>query len=333
MKDALILEHKTYISARRAADITGYTSDYVGQLCRAGKIESKILGRTWFVLEESLLKHKEINDQVKTNKKTAKKRKAFQAKEERREARESEFKSLLSSSFGETPNEEILKNNEQPKTYLFKYEAEQAPFIPLINKKISEDEALKSGRKISVNFVPDTFAMNRSRLMQGAHATASETSRSLIASVIVVIIFVGGIFLTQSSFDSFSKNSVAYSQASIASVSSNVIESISRIWNSTISKVASIFNSSDKSKIAEIENSAVSENKDDLGWNGIAVAPSTNSLERDELLKQRIKDSFSDEVEVYPDQSKTSGIITPVFKKATSDDFIYVLVPVQEGQN
>ena len=35
-----------------------YTTDYIGQLCRAGKVESKLIGRAWFVSEEALLKHK-----------------------------------------------------------------------------------------------------------------------------------------------------------------------------------------------------------------------------------------------------------------------------------
>lgn len=35
-----------------------YTTDYIGQLCRAGKVESKLIGRAWFVSEDSLLSHK-----------------------------------------------------------------------------------------------------------------------------------------------------------------------------------------------------------------------------------------------------------------------------------
>ncbi len=58
MKDALILQDKKYISAKRAAVIFGYSSDYVGQLCREGKIECTMVGRSWFVSEESVLKHK-----------------------------------------------------------------------------------------------------------------------------------------------------------------------------------------------------------------------------------------------------------------------------------
>lgn len=58
MQDSIILQGKKFISARRAAQISNYSADYIGQLCRAKKIESKIIGRTWYVCEESLFMHR-----------------------------------------------------------------------------------------------------------------------------------------------------------------------------------------------------------------------------------------------------------------------------------
>ncbi len=58
-KDQIIIDGKIYISARRGAEIAGYSADYVGQLCRAGKIECAMIGRSWYVGEESILKHQE----------------------------------------------------------------------------------------------------------------------------------------------------------------------------------------------------------------------------------------------------------------------------------
>ena len=54
----LNVKGKTYISARRAAEISGYATDYVTQLCRGKKIEGEMVGRSWYVDEESLLNHK-----------------------------------------------------------------------------------------------------------------------------------------------------------------------------------------------------------------------------------------------------------------------------------
>lgn len=49
---------KEYISAIRAGELVGYSSDYVGQLCRAQKIPAKLIGRTWYVELEALEEHR-----------------------------------------------------------------------------------------------------------------------------------------------------------------------------------------------------------------------------------------------------------------------------------
>jgi hypothetical protein len=49
---------KVYISAKRAAEITGYARDYVGQLCREGHIDAKMVGRSWYVYEPSIRAHR-----------------------------------------------------------------------------------------------------------------------------------------------------------------------------------------------------------------------------------------------------------------------------------
>ncbi|HVY56006.1 MAG TPA: hypothetical protein VHC46_09650 [Thermodesulfobacteriota bacterium] len=54
----LEIEGKTYISSRRAAEITGYAKDYVGQLCREGRVEARLVGRNWYILESSIREHR-----------------------------------------------------------------------------------------------------------------------------------------------------------------------------------------------------------------------------------------------------------------------------------
>jgi hypothetical protein len=65
MSESLIIEGKQYISSRRAAEIAGYSNDYVGQLCRAGKLVCRMIGRFWYVDEDSILRHK--NEFVRAN--------------------------------------------------------------------------------------------------------------------------------------------------------------------------------------------------------------------------------------------------------------------------
>lgn len=53
---------KDYISASRAADLTGYHQDYVGQLARSGKVLSRQIGKRWYVERSGILAHKEQKD-------------------------------------------------------------------------------------------------------------------------------------------------------------------------------------------------------------------------------------------------------------------------------
>ncbi|MFA7309710.1 MAG: hypothetical protein WC050_02290 [Candidatus Paceibacterota bacterium] len=55
---------KEYISASRAAKITSYNQDYIGQLARGGKINSRQIGNRWYVEREGLLKHKAEKDRL-----------------------------------------------------------------------------------------------------------------------------------------------------------------------------------------------------------------------------------------------------------------------------
>ena len=61
MNDELILDDVKYISVKRAAEITQYSRDYIGQLCREGKILANRIGRNWYVAEKSIIRHKTEN--------------------------------------------------------------------------------------------------------------------------------------------------------------------------------------------------------------------------------------------------------------------------------
>ncbi|MSR78701.1 MAG: hypothetical protein EXS59_00965, partial [Candidatus Taylorbacteria bacterium] len=58
MKGDLNLNGENFISASRGAEITGYNKDYIGQLCRGGKVQSQMVGRAWYISEDAILKHK-----------------------------------------------------------------------------------------------------------------------------------------------------------------------------------------------------------------------------------------------------------------------------------
>ena len=56
--DEIIIEEKKYISSKQAAKITGYAKDYIGQLCREGRVPARLVGRNWYVLETAIQDHR-----------------------------------------------------------------------------------------------------------------------------------------------------------------------------------------------------------------------------------------------------------------------------------
>ncbi|MFW6210402.1 MAG: hypothetical protein ACOC4E_02855 [Patescibacteria group bacterium] len=56
--DTVVLDGVQYLKVAVAAKQFDYTPDYLGQLCRAGKLDARLVGRTWFVNPESVAEHK-----------------------------------------------------------------------------------------------------------------------------------------------------------------------------------------------------------------------------------------------------------------------------------
>lgn len=65
--DEILIEEKRYISSKRAAKITGYAKDYIGQLCREGRVPARLVGRNWYVLETAIQDHRFGNQEIGTS--------------------------------------------------------------------------------------------------------------------------------------------------------------------------------------------------------------------------------------------------------------------------
>ena len=65
MSDEMTIGGKQYISSKRAAEISDYTQDYIGQLARGGAIAAKRIGGHWYVSESSLRAYKMKADEYK----------------------------------------------------------------------------------------------------------------------------------------------------------------------------------------------------------------------------------------------------------------------------
>ncbi len=64
---------------------------------------------------------------------------------------------------------------------------------------------------------------------------------------------------------------------------------------------------------------------------GLVVIPSKDKQMDADAIEQ-IKNSFSDNVKITPDESGESGIIQPIFRDKEGNEYIYVLVPIQEDE-
>ncbi|MBI5003521.1 helix-turn-helix domain-containing protein [Candidatus Kaiserbacteria bacterium] len=53
MSDEIFFDGMHYVSAREAAESSGFTRDYVGRLCRDGKVCGKRIGKLWYVDKNS----------------------------------------------------------------------------------------------------------------------------------------------------------------------------------------------------------------------------------------------------------------------------------------
>lgn len=62
MDATVSFDGKDYLAASRAAKLTGYNQDYIGQLARAGKVLSRQIGNRWYVERGGLLAHKAQKD-------------------------------------------------------------------------------------------------------------------------------------------------------------------------------------------------------------------------------------------------------------------------------
>lgn len=328
MRNSLILQDKNYISARRVQELFGYSSDYVGQLCRSGKIEAKMIGRSWFVTEKSIIDHKlSVNESAKD--KNREKRKLAKKIYKDSVAIDSTFvteKTITSISSEVVTNKPLGFGISDPSNSVVSDRVDLR-LMPNVPELFSLPY-----------FVSQSFLI--APVYKGSEIFSPSSAKLVFTSALCVMSLI---FMFQSI--AVNTNTVNHYATNISdsSLSANVLDSSGQFIKNTFSFLGSIPSITKnifvkkESGVVEVENNSnsndsdYSSNIDDVSFNGLAVVPSTNSAAKDEEIKNKIKESFSDEVVVKPDNSGTSGIITPVFKEAKGSDFIYVLVPVDSN--
>ena len=312
MKDIFIFEGKNYISARRASEISEYSSDYIGQLCRADKLDCRMVGRAWFVTLDSIEAHKKHVIEVETDPSRV---------ENIRPRKVTSFTSvpilasdpIVDASVKFVPTTDL--NISTVPSFGLIYGSEDAPLLPVLNKVQP------------VALAPSTYVSSKNLGQTTLSATPVRVSHSfrsrLAVSAVLVVLLVGGLI----GYSTFIVTPGSLQTDQVASVS-GIVTSFISFFDRSVDSVLAFFGYP-----RDTRNDLIAQNNTAPQlFNGMAIIPSDTSA-TDAQTKQRVRESFSDQVEVHPDQSGTAGVVKPIFKESKGDDFVYVLVPVKENKS
>jgi hypothetical protein len=315
MGSDLLFDGKTYISSKRAASISGYVNDYIGQLCRSGAIEAKMVGRTWYVSLESLIAHKNENASGTKSKPVwvYKNTSLIPPLAEYRLRAAApitlpmiapELLLLPAPAFatGVADAHIVPVRVAAPVVEIV---AENAPSADVAAPVIAVVAPSASVKAVPSPFVP---------VVSGV--------RSIIA---IVLVFLAGAFILGSRMDS--RVVAAGNDASAITAMRSVIDKTALSFYRTVEGALS----STRNTILVLTGSAPvpREDKDVVTTasprEGLVVVPRDG---RDVgATVEKVRASFSDQVEVSVNDSG-SGVITPVFRQGAGEEYIYVLVPI-----
>lgn len=355
MNGDLYFDGKKFISSNRAAKISGYVNDYIGQLCRDGKLVCKMVGRSWYVSSDSLLEHKNASGNGIKSRSQKHINKATLLGSE-----------LLQKEELEIERQGVLKHEDD--TLYKKQGLEVATSITDVRippRKSQNDplgtldisEVLKSELPSEVwsksNAQFDFHVLKKAFIHEGRmqkHKTfLTYMFPRVAAGIISLFIALSGFWfavqinrdveLTYNNFfQSLQEKQVAVLAQAGETLEANVFSGITPILDRTGITIYRTINGwifktqrrilvmtgrepyAETSYELEVDSTKPSQ--------GMVVVPVKEDTNRQTTIA-KIKSSFSDEVNVVPDSDGGSGVITPVFKKVKGDDYLYVLVPIK----
>ncbi|MEA2715144.1 MAG: hypothetical protein QOG91_172, partial [Candidatus Parcubacteria bacterium] len=278
MNDSFKIEGRYYISAKRASEISDYSADYVGQLCRGKKVDCRRIGRSWYVTEESLNHHIELvlQDEVYRNR-------------------------VINLRGGRKALDSHKRREASGDEASITYESDHRDLLPLLSNV--RDETRKPEREYEpLVTVPELPESGRSIVLRR------------VGTGVFAVLLIVGIVLASSYATGRVKEIVAVNAQSAGVY--EVVQSIGSYFRRGYESVITFFSRGRPlaKNIPEAVPSPVAGRA--AQGEGIAISPTTGSAGSDDLAKQKIRDSFSDAVDIRPDQSGTTGVITPIFRQA-----------------
>jgi len=203
--DSLVsFDGKDHVSASRAAKITGYHPDYVGQLARSGAIISRQVGNRWYVDRAALLAHKKEKDGLLG---------AVQAQSVGLERRPMAEGIPRNNAMG---TEDALQTHHNDPEPFFTYTRDDRELLPVMEKPALVSEEINPDQKhmVPIRVIPKgeilhhTGHVKRVKSGGGAHGKTIYygTFKSLAAAALTIVIVLSFGFVTL-------KNSSVYTTA------------------------------------------------------------------------------------------------------------------------
>ena len=229
----------------------------------------------------------------------------------------------IKNSKRKTKNREILSRerkteyvNGPEKSSMFKIVESKIKTFPELSKNILFKKSV--AMMVAVLIVTGAYALQNIQNPTSVHSVKN------IIEDIVVINEVSDI--TKSSDNSFIANIIESTDMMFENTWKRMVSTFRSFVVGTYKTVTQRF-SNERSAVDGVSKKKIQiSNKREA----LVVVPSTGSVVEDNRLKQKIKDSFSDEVKVIPDESGRSGIVRPVFREKEGQNYLYMLVPVSE---
>ncbi|MCB9816274.1 hypothetical protein H6786_02650 [Candidatus Nomurabacteria bacterium] len=131
--ETVVFDGVAYIKASHAAKEFKYTSDYIGQLCRAKKIDARLVGRTWFVNPESLVEHKRNRHSqlVKKDREEQKQDIASKTKIHRKSV-----PAVLTPKTVKVSKTTVNKMGQRERSLAVAYEPDEEALLPSLTRKV-----------------------------------------------------------------------------------------------------------------------------------------------------------------------------------------------------
>ncbi len=325
----LVIGGKSYISSKRAAVLFDYTTDYIGQLSRSKRIGSVMVGRDRFIDYASLVNYVDTVSNPGTPQIVAK---------------------SPASGFTSTP--------AMPEVYT------GAGLNAGVSKRAASIWATSAVATIGLLmfFGLSSLGQGVIRELGSSFSNETRTTASAISSSPVVTAnaasflsevddvylgfledveraiaklwraSTGKIIALIKPFAGVGKTETIIVQNSASTTTAPVVQ-IPEARQGDSSEFVGLTEAQVRMIAKELINAELARSIDyssrAAGSNlGLVVKPGTKDAVSDAAIVEGVKNSFSDEVRVTIDQSRSSGVVRPVFRNPTDDYYNFILVPV-----